>query len=48
MSISNIIMIKKIFKGDSEDELKHEVDKTLLERNHSEEVIEEYLEYVEL
>jgi hypothetical protein len=49
MAISNIIvMIKQNFKGETEDELKEEVKKALLEREYDEEVIEEYIEYVEL
>jgi Leucine-rich repeat (LRR) protein len=49
MAISNIIvMIKQNFKGDTEEELKQEVKKELTERGYSNEIIEEYLEYVEL
>jgi Leucine-rich repeat (LRR) protein len=49
MAISNIIiMIKKNYGGNDEDELKEIVKNELQERQYSKEVIEEYLEYVEL
>jgi Leucine-rich repeat (LRR) protein len=49
MAISNIIvMIKQNFKGETEEELKDEVKKALLERGYDEEIINEYLEYIEI
>jgi SOS response regulatory protein OraA/RecX len=49
MEISNIIvMIKQNFKGETEEELKQEVKKKLTERGYSQDIIEEYLEYIEI
>ena len=49
MAISNIIvMIKQGFKGETEEELKEEVKKELIERGYDQEIIDEYVEYVEL
>jgi Leucine-rich repeat (LRR) protein len=49
MEISNIIvMMKQNYKGNDENELKDLIKKELQERNYSKEVIEEYLEFVEL
>jgi pimeloyl-CoA synthetase len=49
MEISNIsVMIKKSFSGESEEELKEIVRKELTERGYAEELVNEYVEYVEL
>jgi hypothetical protein len=49
MELSNIIVIvKNNYSGDSVDELKELVRKELLERGYSQEIIGEYVEYIEL
>jgi Leucine-rich repeat (LRR) protein len=49
MELSNIIvMIKNNYNGDSIEELKELVRKELLERGYEEELINEYVEYIEL
>jgi hypothetical protein len=49
IELSNIIvMIKQSFKGDSIDELHTLVRKELLERGYENELINEYVEYIEL
>ena len=49
MAISNIIVtIKNGYSGNNEEELKELARKELQERGYSEEVIEDYIEYIEL
>jgi hypothetical protein len=49
MAISNIIvMLKQNYSGDNEEELKEEVKKALLERGYDEQIINTYIEFVEL
>jgi hypothetical protein len=49
MEISNVIvMIKRSFSGETEEELKEIVRKELTERGYAEELVNEYVEYVEL
>jgi pimeloyl-CoA synthetase len=49
MEISNVIvMIKRSFSGETEEELKEIVRKELSERGYEEKLVDKYVEYVEL